>query len=303
MILVPSSVSTLEKKSGSGLFGDFFKGMFATILATPCSGPFLGATLAWTLTQPALIVFTVFTSIGLGMASPYVLFSSSRRLAKLIPKPGSWMKDFKNLMGFLLLGMAIYLMIGLPQDMILSTIGLCLFLSFAIGVYSRFSPWGSNIVRKTVTGIIALFIIVSGVYLCFGILYNSFSHESASIAESKSDGWVPFSPELIKNAHARGQNIMIDFTANWCMNCQYNEVMVLYTEDVNRLAKEKNILTIKADFTRKDPQIKSLLENLGSRSVPFLAVFSGDNPYEPVVMRDILDKTRLVRVLKNLKQN
>ncbi|NLD99256.1 MAG: hypothetical protein GX640_05230, partial [Fibrobacter sp.] len=247
MIIVPSSISSLEKRSGSGLWGDFFKGMFATILATPCSGPLLGATLAWTLTQPSQIVFAVFSSIGLGMAFPYVVLSSSKTLSRMIPKPGAWMKDFKNLMGFLLLGMATYLMIGLPQDMIVSTVGLCLFVAFAIGVYTRFSPWGSKLIRKIVTAAVALLIIGSGVYLTFGLIYNSMSHEAASAAETDGYSWEAFSPEMVKQAHAKGQTVMIDFTANWCMNCQYNKIMVLHTPEIDKLVKEKNILTLKAD--------------------------------------------------------
>jgi thiol:disulfide interchange protein DsbD len=130
--------------------------MFATILATPCSGPLLGATLAWTLTQSAQVVFTVFASIGVGMAFPYVLFASSSSLSRLVPKPGIWMKDYKYLMGFVLIGMAVYLMKGLPQDMIVSTIGLCVSLAFAVIVYTRFAPWGASIRRKVTMIIISM---------------------------------------------------------------------------------------------------------------------------------------------------
>jgi thiol:disulfide interchange protein len=94
---------------------------------------------------------------------------------------------------------------------------------------------------------------------------------------------------------------MIDFTANWCVNCQFNKVTVLHTPQINNLIKEKNIVALRADLTRPNPQIESLLYHLGSRSVPFLAIFSGSNPYEPIIMRDIISKKKLVNILEKLE--
>jgi thiol:disulfide interchange protein len=300
MILVPGSISSLEQKAGSGLMGDFFKGVFATVLATPCSGPLLGATLAWTLMQPSPVIFAVFASIGAGMAFPYILFSASKRLSRLIPKPGVWMKDFKYLMGFILLGMVVYLMIGLPQNMIISTLGLCLVLAFAVMLYTRYAPWGSTWGRKIIVGLITAGIIFAGVYGMFGILYNRIAGVSSSSVEG-TEVWSDFSPELLREAHANGQNVIIDFTANWCMNCQYNKVAVLHTPQLEKAIKDKNVLSLKADLTRPDPQIEALMQHLGSRSVPFLAVFPGDKPYEPIVMRDIVNKKELLKVMGKLK--
>jgi thiol:disulfide interchange protein len=298
-IAVPGGIGGMERKSGNGLWGNFFRGMFATVLATPCSGPLLGATLAWTLTQTPIIVFTVFASIGLGMASPYIVLSASRRLARMIPKPGSWMQDFKYIMGFILLGMAVYLMIGLPSDMMISTIGLCLVLAFAVWGYARFAPWGSTLRKKSIVALIMIAISAGGVYFNFVTLYSLISTDSELSNIGKNE-WIPFSTKLLKDAHANGQSVMIDFTANWCMNCQYNKVTVLHSKRVMDLVRKKRVITIKADLTRPDPQIESLMANLGSRSVPFLAVFPGDKPFEPVVMRDLINKGALVSVLTQL---
>jgi thiol:disulfide interchange protein DsbD len=298
---VPGVIGGMERKSGDGLLGDLFRGMFATVLATPCSGPLLGATLAWTLTQNPTVVFTVFASIGLGMAFPYILFSVSRRLARLIPKPGNWMKDFKYFMGFILLGMAVYLMIGLPSDMLISTIGLCLVLSFAVWGFARFAPWGSSLMRRIFVALIMLTVSVGGIYFNFVTLYSLVATDSeTSNLEQKE--WVPFSPKLLKDAHANGTSVMIDFTANWCMNCQYNKVTVLRSKKIRDLISDKKILTMKADLTRPNQQIESLLDHLGSKSVPFLAVFPADKPFEPIVMRDLLNKNALVSVLEHLSE-
>jgi thiol:disulfide interchange protein len=298
-ITVPGVIGGMERKSGNGLWGDFLRGMFATVLATPCSGPLLGATLAWTLTQSPLVVFTVFASIGLGMASPYIILSASSKLARLIPRPGNWMQDFKYIMGFILLGMAAYLMIGLPSEMLISTIGLCLVLSFAVWGYARYAPWGSSFRKRFIVALIMLTVSAGGIYFNFVTLYRLISTDS-EVSNLKQDEWSPFSSKVLKDAHANGIPVMIDFTANWCMNCQYNKVTVLHSKKVMDLVRQKHIITMKADLTRPDPVIESLMTHLGSRSVPFLAVFPGDKPFEPVVMRDLLNKGALVSVLEQL---
>ncbi len=301
MIQVPTNIASMGGKKRTGLTGDFLNGMFATILATPCSGPLLGATLAWTLTQKPLIIFTIFTSIGLGMAFPYILISLSSRISSIIPKPGNWMNDFKHLMGFMLLGFAVYLMIGLPQNMLISTVGMCLVLVFGIAFFTHYAPFGSSIKRRAIVATMALIICFSGVYFNFGVLYRIISSDENGMMDQEERSWKEFSVDELKKAHEQGQNVIIDFTANWCVNCQFNKVTVLHTSKVNSLIKEKKIVTLKADLTRPDPQIESLLEHLGSRSVPFLAIFSGSNPYEPVIMRDIINKKKLVDVLKKLE--
>lgn len=300
MFTVPGSVSSLERKSGDGLVGDFFRGVFATILATPCSGPFLGATLAWAFTQTSLVIFTVFTSIGIGMAFPYILLSSSKTLTRMIPKPGKWMIDFKNLMGFILIGFAVYLLIGLPRDMIVSAVGICVIAVFATAFYTRLAPWGvSTLARKLVSALVAIVIVSVGIYFCINVLYKSMSEQVADSATEQGQ-WVEFSADLLKKAHKDGKSVVIDFTANWCMNCQYNKIVVLNSQRIKNLITDKNILTMKADLTRPNPEIESLMNMLGSRSVPFLAVFPGNEPYKPLVMRDILNQRDLVSIVKAL---
>ena len=302
MFTVPGSgsVSSLERKSGDGLAGDFFRGVFATILATPCSGPFLGATLAWAFTQTTLVIFTVFVSIGIGMASPYILLSSSKTLTRMIPKPGKWMIDFKNLMGFILIGFAVYLLIGLPRDMIVSAVGICVIAVFATALYTRLAPWGvSTIARKLASALTAIIIVCAGIYFCINVLYKSMSEQVAENVTEQGQ-WVEFSADLLKKAHNEGKNVVIDFTANWCMNCQYNKIVVLNSQPVKDLIVDRDILTMKADLTRPNPKIEALMHTLGSRSVPFLAVFPGNDPYKPIVMRDIINQRDLVRVVKAL---
>lgn len=302
VLVVPSNISNLERKSGKGLWGEYFRGMFATLLATPCSGPFLGATLAWTLTQSTVIIFLVFFSIGAGMAFPYVLFSLSKTLVNLIPKPGKWMEDFKHLMGILLLGAAVYFLLGLPKDMVVSVVGFSVAIAFAVVFFFRYAPWGSALKRNVIAGIAALAIAGFGYYLTFGVIYKNTSYKAALAAVRNEVQWEEFSPKQLLDAHANGQHVIVDFTANWCLNCQYNMITVLSSDEVMDLIGKKHILALKADLTWTNVQAESLLHHLGSRSVPFFAVFPGDDPYRPIIMRDILNKGAVIKVLKGLEE-
>lgn len=302
MLNVSSSMANSKLQKRSGIAGDFFKGVFATILATPCSGPFLGAVLAWSLLQPAYAVFIVYTTIGLGMSFPYILLSSIPKLSKFLPKPGDWMNDFKKIMGFLLIGFTVYLMIGLPSDMIVPTVLFCVILAFGVVVFTRIAPYGSNVKTKIIALLSALLIIAGALYTSFMVVYPSFSNSAAANVEKENDVWVDFEPELFVNAQKEGRNVILDFTANWCMNCQYNYIMVLTKKEVVNLIKEKNILAFKVDVTSPDAVQDSLLRSLGSQSIPFLAIFSGRSPEKPVVMRDVLTKGSVLRELNKLEK-
>jgi thiol:disulfide interchange protein DsbD len=250
----------------------------------------LGSTLAWTLTQPPYVIYTVFVFIGIGMAFPYVLLSASSRIARMIPRPGKWMDDFKHILGFLLLGFAVYLMKGLSKETALGTIGLCVSAAIAIGVYVRFAPFGSSAPRRLMVALAAVVILAAGGYISF-----------KKLGQDESGGtWQAFSATVLEDAHMTGRHAVANFTASWCMNCQYNKLRVLNSRDVQRLAGEKDVLLLEVDLTNKNPDGESLLHHLGSRSVPFLAVFPGDNPYQPVIMRDILTKGQVIKALEDL---
>jgi thiol:disulfide interchange protein DsbD len=236
------------------------------------------------------------------MAFPYILFSSSSRLMKLIPKPGRWMENFKYFMGFLLFGFAVYLMIGLPKDMVLPTIGMCTVLAFSVILYTRYAPFGSSLKKKITAGIITLVLIGMGIKFNFSVFYNFISEDSNLKSKENSVVWEIFSPKKLIDAHEEGRHVIIDFTANWCMNCQYNKIRVYHSKEVTELIRNKNILPLKADLTKNNPEAESLMHHLGSRSVPFFSVFPGDDPYSPVIFRDIVRKKNIIRVLSNLKE-
>lgn len=302
IILVPSKISELDaKQQNKGFWGNFAKGMFATVLATPCSGPFLGATLAWTLTQPKLIIYLVFFFLGLGMAAPYVLLAASEKLSRIIPKPGAWMEDFKHLLGFFLFGFAIYLMLGLPADWVLPTVALLASLSFAVIFYGRVAPFGVSIQRKIIALLLSAALIYGGYHLSFKVIYANLSDTKASNIESHSSvTWHPFDLQEFEAILSEERDVIIDFTASWCMNCQYNKINVYHSKEMEELIKKKNIYAIKADLTVNNPQAERLLNDLGSKSVPFFAIFPSTDPERPIIMRDILSKAKVIDEIKKL---
>jgi thiol:disulfide interchange protein len=301
LLTIPSVVGNLENKKDHAVLGDFFKGIFATILATPCSGPFLGAVLAWAVTQKPFFVFIVYGSIAAGMSFPYVILSSSERLSRFVPKPGRWMQDFKALLGFVLLGFAVYLMLGLPDDYVIPTLLFCLAVALAVALFGRFAPWGSGFRRTVFSLLAALAIAGGGLYGSFAVVYPAFSSVKATCVGETCTVWRDFSADTLASAMKNGQPVILDFTANWCMNCQYNYLVVLSKSEVTDLIKKKNALALKVDMTMPDPVQDSLLHSLGSRSIPFLAIIPGDRPNEPVIMRDLLTKGKVVREIERLK--
>jgi thiol:disulfide interchange protein DsbD len=305
-LIVPAGLSNLPQARRKGFFGDFFQGIVATLLATPCSGPFLGAVLAWSVTQSPPIIFLVYGALGLGMAFPYVLLSSDRSLVRLIPRPGPWMEDGKRIMGFLLLAFAAYLLAGLPAKRIPGVVFFCVTVAFSVVVFARLAPWQASLRRKLLAALAAAALSAGGWYVAAALYHPSPSMPDASglqqgIAPAgAAAAWVPFAADSLQGANAAGRTTIVDFTADWCLNCRYNFITALNTPEVVALIREKNILALKVDLTAPDPTGDSLLHSLGSRSLPFLAIFPGNRPDEPIVMRDIVLKSRLLKVLRQV---
>ncbi|MFN0244657.1 MAG: thioredoxin family protein [Planctomycetota bacterium] len=283
---VPSGVGNLGAGMAREGLGDaFFKGAMATVLATPCSGPFLGSTLAWSVAQPTATIFLIFVVIGLGMAAPYVLLTANPAALKLVPRPGAWMQTFKHLMGFLLLGTVVYLMTSLRQDLLLFTVGFLLFVAIGCWWWGRFATFDQKLGARLTTLGVALAIVAVGARLSFVDLRKLFSTGGGELE------WVEFDPVALERHHAEGRTVFVDFTANWCPNCKYNEFNVFESEEIRALMDRKGVVAMKADITNEGPRtemIRKLMKELGYRSIPLCAVFPGDRPHQPFVRPDIV---------------
>jgi suppressor for copper-sensitivity B len=284
---VPGMVGSVGAAQREGLSGAFLTGIFATLLATPCSGPFLGTTLGWSVQQEPHVIYAVWAVMALGMASPYLLFGLFPGAVKLLPKPGNWMVRFKEFAGFVLLGTTIYLISILGEEYVLPTLILLLGLglgTWMVGnLYNLASPpalrWKVRILALLLTGGIA------------GFGYQI--HEGGDELP-----WEPFSTEALASALDEGRPVLVDFTADWCPNCKLVERISLNRKGTRDFVSNHNIKTLKADYTNLSDEITAWLDRFDSTSIPVTAVFSPGRPTEPLLIRDVYTQSTLLEVLE-----
>lgn len=264
-----------------GLSGAFMTGVFATILATPCSGPFLGPIFFWTLSQSPEITYAVFAMMGLGLASPYLIFAVFPAAVKRLPKPGNWMILFKQIAGFVLIGTTIFLINPLAKKGLLVP-ALVLLLGIALGLWMVGNLYNLSSPPRRRWAIRSLALVMTG-----GI--SSF----AWYLTLEDKMWQPFSEQAVVEALDDGRPVMVDFTADWCLTCKVVEKTTLTTEETRKLVAEHGIVTLKADWTDESDDIRRILNRLGADSIPVLAVFSPQRPSEPIVLRDLWTQATL----------
>jgi thiol:disulfide interchange protein len=277
--------SKLQHQEGAG--GAFFKGVFTTLLATPCSGPFLGPVFALTLSQPPLVTYVLFGSVGLGMASPYLLIGAFPALVRWLPKPGHWMETMKQLMGFVLLGTVVYLFNTLDKAYFIPTLALVMAVWLACWIVGRVPIYeeASKQLRQWALG--------TAVAAAIG--WFSFIFLGPTVHLYK---WDPYSPETVSNLQARGKTVMIDFTANWCATCQWNFWWAINTRGVKQVVEKNGVAAVLADWTDLNDTIKEKLHELNSNSIPVLAIYPADRPDDVIVLRDAISQRQLLKALR-----
>ena len=280
-----SSSSKLQQQEGLG--GAFFKGIFTTLLATPCSGPFLGPVFAYTLAQPPIVTYIIFSSVGVGMASPYLLIGAFPGLVKWLPKPGEWMETFKQLMGFVLLGTVVYLFATINADWFIPTLALMMGVWLACWIIGKVPVYEgtSKQVRAWVIGCTAAALV--------GWLSFTFLGPVKHLYE-----WQPYSPDAIARLQAEGKTVMVDFTAKWCLTCQSNFKFAINTQRVKEIVEKNGVAPLLADWTDHNETIAHKLAELNSRSIPLLAIYPADKPGEVIVLRDALLESHVLKALE-----
>lgn len=272
--------------AGQGYVGCFSRGMLATFLATPCSGPLLGGAMAWTLRQSPPLIFVIFASMGLGMAAPYIILAISPAALRWLPRPGPWLGHFERLMGFALLATVVYLLTILPGEMRVWVVLFCLFLGLGLYIWGQMTTLRDSTRRRVMVRIVALLVIVGGWWLSLHVFPPMSQPDSLTSGDGLS--WEPYTLEKLLAAAAARRWVVVDFTADWCPNCVLVERATLQDHRVRQAFRDRNALLLKADLTRDNPQAKLLLERMGSRSIPFLAVFPpGERFWQPFFLRDI----------------
>lgn len=269
-----SIANTVQHQSGLGR--SFFDGLLATVVATPCSAPFLGTALTWATSLSTGFALLVFTVIGLGLSAPYLVLSFAPGLVKLLPRPGAWMESFKQGMSFLLIGTAGYMLFTLaglvPEISFLLAIQGAVLLAFGCWVYGRWVlPHRSTTARRA--GMVVTVLAV------LGALWMGWPPPKT---DSKLQ-WAAWTPDLVPALVDEGEIVYVDFTARWCVTCQVNK-HVYSDPKIIALFEKHGIKTVKADWTDNNPEIAAELAKLQRAAIPVNVLYSLKHP--PIIVND-----------------
>jgi thiol:disulfide interchange protein DsbD len=290
--------------AGEGDAGSFFQGVFATVLATPCTAPFLGAALGFAFTQSGWTILIMFVAIAAGMGFPYLLLSAQPAWLRLLPKPGPWMERVKQLMGFFLLATLLFLLwvIGAERgvEAIIWTSCLLLALSLACWLKGSFMvPTASRTTRFVVLVLVLVLVVGSGWY--FGEKFAATKLASSSGATPLAGDWQPFTPERLQSEIDQGHTVFVDFTAAWCLTCKFNEATVLESAAVREAFQRHGIVKIKADWTNADPAITKILKQFGRPGVPLYVLYPAGKA--PIVFPELLTQSIILDKFETITTN
>jgi len=288
-------LSTTERKDD---LGSFFQGVFATVLATPCTAPFLGTALGFAFSQSPPIILAMFVAIAAGMSAPYLLLSAQPAWLRFLPKPGSWMMHVKQFMGFLLLATLLFLLYVLGAQRGLEgaiwASSFLLVISVACWIKGAFVvPTASAAKRSVAVVLMLLLVFASGVYFIGDKFYSA----SVAATDSRLRGdWQAFAPDRLQAELEQGHPVFVDFTAAWCLTCKFNEANVLESKEVREAFQRRGVVKLRADWTNGDPVITKLLQQFGRPGVPLYVLYPGKSE-EPIVFPELLTKSMVLEKL------
>ncbi|WP_263408632.1 protein-disulfide reductase DsbD family protein [Terriglobus tenax] len=276
-----------------GMTGSFFTGVLATVVATPCTAPLMGAAIGFALAQPAWVTFSIFTAVALGLAAPYMVLSLQPAWTKILPKPGMWMETLKQFTSVFLFFTVIWLvwvfgrLFG-EDAMDRSARLLVALLLIAIAGWAL-KRWQG----KWIGVAIAVLLIVGGLAIPL---------TGQKAAEEEKARWAPWSEAAVQQAHAEGKAVFVDYTAAWCLSCQVNERVALNSDEVQARFKKGNVVLLKADWTKYDPAITAALRAVGRSGVPTYVIYPAGGSAKPDVLPELLSKSIVIDALdKDLK--
>ncbi len=276
--LLPSRAMNLQSKNPG--VNAFLSGVLATAIASPCTAPFMGASLGYAVGLPALQALAVFGAIGVGMALPYLALSALPGLARALPRPGAWMVTFKQLMAFPMFATVAWLVWVLGQQSGIDGAGALL----ALLVLLSLAVWALGLNGTARRGIAAFSIALCA--LGIWTIGPNIIKPVPTAATAASSRWQDWQPGRVAELTAQGQSVFVDFTAAWCVTCQYNKKTTLANADVLADMDAKKVALLRADWTRRDPAVTQALAELGRSGVPVYVIYKPGRA--PVVLSEIL---------------
>lgn len=292
-IRLPAVISTRAATAGPGhgMAGHFSTGVFAALLATPCSAPFLGTAVGFALARGAPEIYLIFTALGTGLALPYLLVAAVPSLATRLPRPGAWMVTLRGLLGIALLATAIWLLtvldtqIGRPGALVA---GGLLVLLFGVLLLRRMRA-----TRRLVWPLLAAVVLTA--IIAPPLLVED---QPAPLVIAADSVWRKFDPDAIAGLVAAGQTVFVDVTADWCITCKVNKALVLDEDEVAGRLTAPGVVAMQADWTRPDQRIAAFLASFDRYGIPFNAVFGPRLP-QGRVLGELLTKRQVLSALND----
>jgi thiol:disulfide interchange protein DsbD len=263
-------------------------GVLAVAVASPCTAPFMGAALGAALTLPDAQALAVFVALGLGMAAPYLAACLWPGLSRALPRPGAWMARFRTAMAFPMFATVVWLLWVLGQqvgiDGAAALLALLVAVAFALWVFASFGVrrWAGGIARAAA----AALVVAVGAWT-WPLLQGDEAAAGAAAPVHGTSAWQPWSPEAFARVRAEGKPVFVDFTAAWCVTCQMNKRVTLDHDSVIEAFRARQVVLMRADWTRRDPAITEALRALGRSGVPVYAMYAPHVP-EPQLLSEIL---------------
>jgi thiol:disulfide interchange protein DsbD len=287
-----------ELAQHGGYSGSFFTGVLATVVATPCTAPFMGAAIGFALSQSALITFAVFTLLALGLATPYVLLTLQPAWIRLLPKPGVWMEYLKQAVSIPIFIAVIWMVWVFAQvagsNGVAALLAGMLLTAIAGWVLGR---WPA----KRLSTVAAIVLLVAAIALPSFAAKALPARSTSTETSAPATAWQPFSPQRLAALRAQGKPVFVDFSAAWCLSCQVNERVVLDRPDVEEAFRKSGVVMLRADWTNHDDTITAALTQLGRSGVPTYALYSGGPQSAPTLLPEVLTTGIVMDALKNIQ--
>ncbi|HSN20171.1 MAG TPA: thioredoxin family protein [Usitatibacter sp.] len=289
--------SMTSNLSARGRYADaLLSGVLASVVATPCTAPFMGAAVGFTMTQGAALAIAVFLALGAGMATPVLLLALFPALLKRLPKPGAWMQTFKQVLAFPLYATAAWLawVLGAQagNDAVLALLLGLVLIGLAAWMYGRWAHAGARWQPA-----LAVVLGASGIFVAWPAAAPQ--RNAASAAARAGEEWPAWSPEKVSQLLAQGRPVFVDFTAAWCVTCQVNKRVALRDAAVEKAFADRGVARLTADWTRQDPRITEALAALGRNAVPVYALYTPGST-QPRLLPELLTPSIVMAELEKL---
>ncbi len=285
-----------------GYAGSFFTGVLAMVVATPCTAPLMGVAIGYALAHggSGIVTFSIFTALGLGLATPYLLLAYNPGWTRLLPKPGAWMELLKQLTAIPIFATVIWLVWLFTQaagaNAMLALLAGFLLLAVAGALLGRWPAQRNATIAATL-------IVLAGATLpVYAAVVFGAPLGAPAVAQGKGNDWKPFTANAVATYRAQGKPVLVDFTASWCLSCQVNERVVLDRADVQDRLHRSGVVLVRADWTRHDAAIGDALAALGRSGIPAYALYPAAPDAAPKMLPEVLTPGSVYAALDSLQQ-